>query len=216
MGRKRKVRGLQKGKAISPKQKEQMLQLYSVEGNYTEVARLMRLSVGCVTKHIKAALREPDPEIVAARQRTARELAGKTHYTATRIIDSIGDHDIESGSIKVNHPETGELQRIITYGPSLMQKVTAAAILTDKLRVLADYEAALGGEQSEGRLLMPQDVAGLISGIRSKVKSLSVFNVQFENDNPDLSQRVQQKLEEAEAIEVEAKEITVDDFDGNE
>lgn len=210
---KRKVRGLQSGKAVSPKQKEQMLQLYGVEGNYTEVARLMRLSVSTVTKYIKQMLADPDPQIAAARQRTARQLAGKVSRKANEVIDSITPEDMESGLIK-NHDDDGKLTSARSYGPSLMAKVTASAILTDKMKVLAELEEMLGSEQAENRLLTPGDIGSLVSGIRTKIKSMQFLNVQFEKDHPDLSQRAQAILEEAEVIE--ATEVAVDDFDGND
>jgi len=213
--RKRKVQGRQAGKAVSPKQREQMLQLYGVEGNYTEVARLMRLSVGCVTKHIKLMLAEPDPQINEARKRTARELAGKVNDKANKILDSIAPHDIESGVVKVYHPETNELQRVITYGPSLMQKVTASAILVDKLKILREHELALSDEHAEGRMMLPNDIASLKSGIISKLKGLTFLNMQFETDEPDLAQRAQKLMEEAEVVDAVVEDVSMDSFDGN-
>lgn len=207
-------RGSQAGKAVSPKQKEVMLQLYAIEGNYTEVARRMKLSTNCVTRHLKAMLAQPDPEVAQARQRAARELAGKVHSTANRIIDSIGEQDIESGQIKLYDKE-GKLTRVVNYGPSLMQKVTASAILTDKLKVLREVEIALGSESNENRMMLPQDVQNLVSGIQTKLKGLTFLNMRFEEDEPDISQRAQKVLEEAEVVEAVVEDVKLDDFDGN-
>ncbi len=212
--KKRKVRGRQPGVNVSPKQKERMLQLYGVEGNYTEVARMMGLSVGCVTKHIKTMIADPDPQITAARQRTARELAGLASRKAKQVFESITPQDLESGLIK-NMDSNGELVSVRSYGPTLVAKATAGAILTDKIGVLADLEEALGSEREEGRLLMPGDIGSLMSGIKTKISKLTFLNVQFERDNPDLASRVQQIVEDAEIADAIVEDKALD-FDGND
>lgn len=214
--KKRAVKGKQAGVAVSPRQKEQMMQLYAVEGNFTEVARHMDLSTACVTKHIKAMLASEDPSVLEARRKTITQLAGKVQSKTNEIIDAIQPHDMESGVIR-QYNDKGELTRVQAYGPSLMQKVTAAAILTDKMRVLRDVEVAMQSTKAEGGALMPAELSGLLSGIRGKLKSLSILNVQFADENKDLVQRAQQRLEEAEVLaanEVEVIDLT--DFDGND
>ena len=213
--RRSKVRpkGKQSGLAVSPEQKEEMLQIFLVTGNKRETARRMGLSEGCVQGHLKRLIEENDGQVLAARRQATQQLAGKVHHKAARIIDSIGDVDIESGRI-ARRNAAGEITGYQYYGPSLLQKVTAGAILSDKLDVLRKHEMLLTTEGQEGRLLMPQTIEGLISGIKGKVSQISVLNVKFEDEHKDLSQRVQDKLEEAAVIE-EVEVIGLDDLDGN-
>ena len=208
------VKGSQPGRALSEEQKEQVFQLFLLTGNKTEVARRMNLSEGAVRKHLKLVASETDPEFQAARRKARLELQGKVQAKAHGILDSITASDMEAGRIPVMD-EDGNIVRMIEYGPSLMQKVTAHAILVDKTKVIEDMGLALQNEDSNNALLTPNTIEALVSGLRGKMKSLAVLKVNFEEEQPDLSQRIQEKMAEAEII-VEPEVLDLDSLDGNE
>ena len=211
--KKPKVKGSQPGVALSEEQKESIFQMFLLTGNKTEVARRMNLSEGAVRKHLKLVAQETDPEFQAARRKARLELQGKVQAKAHGILDSITDTDLESGRIDV-HDADGEIIRVIEYGPSLMSKVTAHAILIDKTKVIEDMNLAIDGEDKNNALLLPSTIEALVSGLQGKMKSMAVLKVNFETEQPDLSQRIQQKMAEAEII-VEPEVVSLDELDGN-
>lgn len=211
--KKPKPKGSQPGRALTDTQKEEIFQLFLLTGNKVEVARRMGLSEGAVRKHLKKVANETDPEFQAARKKARLELQQKVQAKANGILDSITPQDMESGRIPVMDDD-GNIVRMIEYGPSLMQKVTAHAILVDKTKVIEDMNTAVEGERDSNALLMPNTVDALISGIKGKLKSIAILKADFQQEQPDLSQRIQSKLEEAvlvEPIEV----VDMDDLDGN-
>ena len=124
-------------------------------------------------------------------------------------MESIGPKDLESGYIEQKDAK-GNLVTKRAWGPSLMAKVTASAIMIDKLPVLAQYQQAISADHASGQMLLPGDYQALVSGIQSKIKSLSILNVQFESDNPSLTQRAQEVIAEAEILSTSEEVI---DFD---
>jgi hypothetical protein len=220
MGRKPKPRpkGKQQGRAISPVQREQIRQTFMLTSNKRETARLCGVS----EKSVYNVLNEPEePEAIKARAHAALQLAGKVHTKADQVLDSITEEDFQSGYLK---DEDGNLVfdrqgRPIWMGPSLNQKVISAAILADKLPVLEQYRANLGGETGSGDLPAPESITALIGGIKGKLKSLKMIDVQFESSNSetvqkakDLLDKAQQELEFDQKIE-EASYVTLDDLD---
>lgn len=207
-----KPKGLNaRGIPLSAKQREEIFQVYLLTGNKTETARRCGCSVPTVSRTLKQLAEQSDPEFQKFRQRATEELAGKVYGKATEILDNITPDDMKSGRIELKD-DNGNVTRVIQYGPSLMQKVTAHAILVDKMKVLHEIEAQLDDEHGDDRLLIPQTLEALKSGIRGKLKGLTFLNVQIEQEHPDLSQRVQTKLEEAEAIE-DVEYVDLGDFD---
>jgi phage terminase small subunit len=202
------------GVPITAKQREEIFQVYLLTGNKTETARRTGLSVKTVRNHLKQMSEQADPEFQKFRRRATEELAGKVYSKATEVLDNITPEDMTSGRIELKD-DNDNVVRVIEYGPSLMQKVTAHAILVDKVKVLREVETAMDEGQQDGGLLLPQTLEALKSGIRGKLKGLTFLNVQLEQDHPDLSQRVQAKMEEAEAA-VEAEYIDITDFDNPE
>ena len=93
-----------------------------------------------------------------------------------------------------------------------MQKVTAGAILIDKLPVLAQYEQAISADHDSGALPLPSDIEGLVSGIHGKIESLSILNVRFREDNPALLSKVQDAIVDAEIV-ASTREPETLDFD---
>jgi hypothetical protein len=108
------------------------------------------------------------------------------------ILDSIGPDDIESGLIK-KYDDEGNLVSAKGYGPSLMQKVTSAAILTDKLKVIEETKQAINKDHGQDAMAlpMPQDIESALLAIGDKVKRLRIMDVQFQDKAPELAAKVQ-------------------------
>lgn len=212
----RQVRGTRQGKQLSEVEKALIPQVYLVTGSKKLTAEHLGLAESTVYKHLARYVEGTgDKNLQAARARSAAEIAGRLHQKTSQLIDSIKPEDFRSGRIPKKDKD-GNLIGYHEYGPSLMQKVTASAIMIDKLPVLQGYEAALQDDHDHGKLPLPSDVEALMRGIKNKVKSLTFLNVNFEQENQDLSQRVQDRIAEAEvarAVVVEPKVITLDDFD---
>lgn len=207
-----KPKGLNaRGVPLTQKQKEEIYQVFLLTGNKSETARRCGCSVPTVSRTLNAMTESTDPDFQKFRQNAVKELTGKVYGKATDILDNISPEDLQSGRINVTDDD-GNVVRVIEYGPSLMQKVTAHAILVDKMKVLRETETMMDDAQSDDTLLIPQTLEALKSGIRGKLKGLTFLHVDIEDKHPDLSERVQQKLEEAEAIE-EAEVIDLTDFD---
>lgn len=220
MGRKRKPRprGKQQGRALTPVQKEQIRQTFMITQNKRETARLCSVS----EKSVYNVLSEPEePEAIRARSRAALQLSGKVHAKTDRILDTISDEDMESGYLK---DEDGNLifdrqGRPIWMGPTLNQKVISAAILADKLPVIDQYRKGITGEDGSDALPAPESINALVSGIRGKLKSLKMIDVQFESSNEDTVRKAKELLDKAQReIEVdqkieEAQFVTLDDLD---
>ncbi|HUW14436.1 MAG TPA: hypothetical protein VM537_32230 [Anaerolineae bacterium] len=207
-------KGSQPGKRLTEQQKEAIFQMFLLTGNKTEVARRMGLSDGAVRKHLKIVANETDPEFQAARRAARLELQGKVQAKAHGILDSISAQDLESGRLDVRDG-TGQIVRVIEYGPSLMAKVTAHAILVDKVKVIEDMNLAIDGEDDRNALLTPDTIAALVSGLRGKLKSIAILKADFATEQPDLSQRIQSKLEEATLVEP-IEILSMDSLDGND
>lgn len=202
-------RGTRQGRPLSDLDKECIRQIQMITQNKAETAR----QYGVTPKTVDTVLKkQPDeePAVLEARRQSAVAIAGKVHGKVDNILGSIGPKDLESGHADVLDKDGKKIGQT-NWGPSLLQKVTAGAIFIDKLPVLAQYEQAISADHGSGALPLPSDIKMLVSGIQSKIKSLSVLNVQFENDNPDLSQRAQAAIADAEIVEV--SEPTPVDFD---
>lgn len=197
-------KGQQKGRAISPVQKEQIRQTFMLTGNKRETARLCSVS----EKSVYNVLNEPEePEAIKARERAALQLAGKVHTKANQVLDSITDDDFQSGWLK---DEDGNLMfdkqgRPIWMGPNLNQKVLSAAILADKLPVLDSYRKQIDGQEQMGELPAPETIQALVGGIKGKLKSLKMIDVQFESSNNETVERAQDLLDQAQR-ELEMKQ----------
>jgi len=211
---KKRPKGSQQGVAPSPLQEEMIVQAYAVSGNKSEVARNMRMTVPTITKVLRKA--DSDIHLQKIRSHALEEIRGKVHGKAVEIIDSISPEDIESGLIKV-HDDSGELVSVKSYGPSLMQKVTSAAILTDKLKVITETRQAMeqDRESDPASLPLPGDIESALQAIGEKVKRLRVLDVQFHDKNPELAERVQDAAHRA-SLNQEIEEASYEelDFDG--
>lgn len=218
MPRKKKERpkGKQQGRALSPVQKEQIRQTFMLTGNKRETGRLCSVS----EKTVYNVLNEPEePEAIKARERAALQLAGKVHAKADMVLDTITPDDLDSGYLK---DEDGNLifdkmGRPIWMGPTLNQKTVSAAILADKLPVLQQYRQQLGGNDGMGELPAPESIQALVAGIKGKLKSLSIIDVQFDSGNKEIKERAEDLLAKAQSeldqAPIEAEFTTLDSLD---
>jgi DNA-binding CsgD family transcriptional regulator len=213
--KKPRAKGKHYGKQLTPIEQEIVRQTYLVTGNMAETGRQLDLDSRTVAKYVK---NQTDPEMDAARRRSALSLAGQVQTRAVEIIDSIGPDDLESGYLR---DEQGEYikdrnGRPIFLGPTLNQKVLSAAILTDKLPVLESYRKSIGEDAHQGLMITPETVRGLVDGIKTKIKNISVLNVEFAEDA--LASRAEKLMDQAqEAIQAEEEFENADyeilDFD---
>lgn len=202
-------KGTRQGKPLCDLDREIILQTQMICQNKNETAR----RCGVTRKTVETVLKrsaEEDTAVQEARRQSSVAIAGKVHGKVDMLLNSITPDDLDSGFFEQKDKD-GKVIKRTYYGPSLMQKVTASAILVDKLPVLASYQQAISQDHNSGALMLPGDVAGLMSGIRQKLKSLTVLNVQFEGDNPDLSTRIQATMAEAEVLASTQPEVI--DFD---
>lgn len=188
--------GRQRGKKLTPLQVELVHQTYAITGNKRETARQLSLSESCVANLLKKAA---PMEIIKARQDAALDLAGKTHSHVDKILDSIGPDDLKSGLI-VKEDADGNIISAKGFGPSLMQKVTAAAIMTDKLGVIEQYRKGLAETvDTSNAMLTPDTVAALTNGIKQSLKSIEILRVSFgEDESSGIEQRANALMQEAE------------------
>ena len=202
-------RGTRQGKPLSDMEKEIIRQTQMITQNKAETARQMGVTRKTVVEVLKQN-RDEDPAVIEARRQSAIAMAGKVHGKVDAILNAITPADLESGHEDIRDSE-GNLIRRVNWGPSLLQKVTAGAIFIDKLPVLAQYEQAISADYDRvGGLPLPSEIKALVSGVTNKIKSLSILNVQFAADNPDLSQRAQEVIAEAEILKTEPEVL---DFD---
>lgn len=203
---------------LSPTDKEWIYQTFLVLNNKTQTAKRCNVAIATVQKVIKELEgRKKDseqyPAAREARAEVAAKLAGKMHVKVNTLMESITDEDIESGRIPMRDKD-GNLTGYKYYGPSLLQKATSIGIITDKANVLQGYEKAMLQDVNDGKLMLPQDINGLIGAIQSKIKSLTMLNVRFEEDNQDLVTDAGRVMAEAEVIDSEQpKVLSFDEFD---
>lgn len=188
--RKRLPKGKMQGKKLSEIQREGIIQLYAITGNKREVARQMSVSERTVHNVLNDA--KTQHELAAARAQATQELAGKAHAKASMLLDSITEDDLKNERIEIKD-EAGNITKILNTGPTLMQKVTAGAIMVDKTKVLSELTRELQeGQGGQDSMPLPQDVDGAIRAIAQRVKRLRILQVDFKEDNPELAEKLQQ------------------------
>jgi hypothetical protein len=184
-----------RGNGLSLPEKEAIYQCYLALGSKAGAARALGVSESTVYKVCKSIEKTlPQSKLQEAREQMAVNLTGRYHESTVAILDSIKAEDIESGRILIKN-KAGEIIGYQQYGPSLVAKATAAGIFTDKIKVLSDYERALGRDQQDGKLPMPETIEQLVQGIRGQLKSIQVMNINFAQENPDLATKVAQAVE---------------------
>jgi len=196
---KKKQNTIGRGRALTQFQKEMIVQAYALCGNKSQVAR----EIGCSANTVHNVIREAESNraLQDARRRALDDVAGQLHGKAVEVIASIVPEDMESGLIKkYDEADPEKLVSVKAYGPSLLQKVTSAAILTDKLKVVQETKAALtaDNENDPMKLPMPDDVQGALKMLGAKIKRLRVLDVQFDRTNPEAASKVQDVAHAAE------------------
>ena len=179
----------------------------------------MGCSDNTVRNVVKAA--ESDKSLQSARVTALESVAGQLHGKTVDIIDSIGPEDLESGLIKVfDKEDPSKLKSVKAYGPSLLQKVTSAAILTDKLKVVEETKQCImadSGAEGEGQLMLPSTVQGALKMLGKKVKRLQFIDVQFADKHEDTVSKVQEVAQKAELHkDIEDADFEDLDFDNPE
>lgn len=194
MGKKRRrpgdPKGRYRGRPLTALQKESIVQTYALSGNKREVARQLGVSYPTVLRVLKEA--ENDTQLQKARARAMEDLAGKVQAKTNEVLESITPEDMESGLIK-KYDDDGNLVSVRGYGPSLMQKVTSAAILTDKMKVIQETKQVLEADRSQDphALPLPGDVQAAIRQIGERVKRLQILDIQFADKNPEVTTKLQ-------------------------
>jgi hypothetical protein len=209
--RKKGTKGSRQGKQLTPTQEEMVIQAYAVTGNKSQVAKELGMSWPTVHRVVKKA--ETNLELQKARVRALESVAGQVHGKTVEILDSISPEDIESGLIK-KFDDEGQLVSAKGYGPSLMQKVTSAAILTDKLKVIEETKSAIMQDRGDdaGALPMPQDIESALRAIGDKVKRLRVMDVQFHDKAPEVAAKVQDAAHRA-SLNKDIEEASYEELD---
>ena len=205
-----------RGRQLTPADEELIVQTFALCGNKSQVARRLNFSRPTVAKVLKKA--ETNRELQVARGRALDELAGQVHGKTVEILESISPADLESGRELIRNDE-GQVVRKVEWGPSLLQKVTAAAILTDKTKVIEETKTALEADAAgdPNALPLPGTVQGALKQLGQRLKRLRILDVQFDSKQPELTEKLQDAVAAAEAHpeidEADYEEIKLDDFD---
>lgn len=213
LAKKSKKSTFAKGRAITQFQKEMIIQAFALCGNKSQVAREMGCSDGTVHRVIKLA--ESDKTLQKARLSALEDVAGQVHGKTNEIIQSIGPQDLESGLIKVFDKENPSiLKSVKAYGPSLLQKVTSAAILVDKLKAVEETKLLITTENDpgDGQLMLPSDMQGSLRMLGKKIKNIRMLDIQFADKNEDTVSRVQEVAHKAE-LHPDVEEADFEDLD---
>jgi hypothetical protein len=202
---------------VTQTQKELVVQAFALSGNKSQVVRDIGLSRPTVIKILREA--ETNRELQKARTTALESLAGRVHGKTIEIMDSIGPQDLESG-LELHRNTEGKVTRAVHWGPSLMQKVTSAAILTDKIKIIEETKAAINadtGNGDPGSLPLPGSVQESLRLLGRRIKRIRAFDIQFESKQPELSQKIQDTVAAAavhpDVEDADYEEITMDSFD---
>lgn len=214
MSKKKKNSNITRGRPLTQLQREMIIQAYALCGNKAAVSR----EIGCARETVNRVIKqaERDKDLQEARASALTSVAGQIHGKTEEIIASIGPEDMESGLIKSynDKDDPNRLTSVKAYGPSLLQKVTSAAILTDKIKVVEETKQALlqdsGGDGPD--LLLPQDIRASIRMLGDKVKALRVIDVQFKDKHEDTASKVQEVAHRA-ALDEDIEEADFEELD---
>jgi hypothetical protein len=194
-----------RGKALSPVDKEVVLQTFAITGNQTKTAEIVGLSVSAVHKIVVAA--RTNGALAKARAHAAEELAGRVHDLSLKALDNIKPEDFKSERVYQRDAD-GNVTSMKEYGPSVMQKVTAFAILVDKEAAITNHIKTLREATGGGiGVPLPEDAAAALDAIKSRISRLRVLDLQFEQQAPDLAQRVAEATAAHEVVEAEIEDV---------
>jgi len=201
-----KTRRKLRGKALSVVDREIVLQAFAVSGSRKKVCEVVGLSYMTVCKIVQEARK--DTSLAKARANAGEALAGKIHDRALLALDNLTPADFKTTRIEL-HDKDGNLTGIKEIGPSLMQKVTALAILVDKEAAISQHIATLreaaGGSTG---IPLPSDVQSTIDAIRTRVSRLRILDVQFDQQAPDLAQRIVAATAARDIVDAEVEDVS--------
>jgi len=186
-----------------------------VTQNKKETAERCGVSVPTVYNVIEKMESKKSSEVVKkAAEEMAAEALTKTQMKADMVLDSISPTDVDSGRFPVRNKD-GEITGYKYFGPSAAQKALTYGILTDKVKVIADYQRSMAQDVNDRRLMMPSDVRDLLSAVRGKIESISVLNVKVRDTEmvSDLVKNAERAMCAAEIAEEDHKVIDLDDLD---
>lgn len=179
-----------RGHGLTEPEKWAIYQAKLALGSQAAAARSLGVSAATVRKVCTDIEATADPKVLQqTREMISAQLTAKLHESTNAIIDSIKPEDLVTGRIETHNAE-GKLIGVKEYGPTLLQKATAAAIFTDKMKVLTDFSKAIDQDRREGDLMMPESRDQLLHAIKNRIKSIQVLNVNFREDNPELATRL--------------------------
>lgn len=202
-----------RGRGLTQLQREMIIQAYALCGNKSQVARDVGCSAQTVTSVVKAA--ETDRSLQKARSSALEDVAGKLHAKTTEIIESIVPEDMESGLIKVfDKEDPTKLKSVKAYGPSLLQKVTSAAILVDKTGVVETTKQALIADNAidPHKLPLPGEMQESLRLLGKKIKHLRVVDIQFADKHEETVSKVQETAHAA-SLNEHIEEADYEDLD---
>jgi hypothetical protein len=197
---------------LTPVDKEAIWQFWQVAGGIDETtgrrkgisvtARKFGVNVQTVSRIINEIMEQNEalPATRDARADAIARFAGRTQIKADMVLDSIKPEDLESGRIPITNKD-GDILGYKSWGPNVVAKATAFGIISDKVGIALKNEEMLRADQAGGSLLMPSDIAGLRNAVSSSIKSLTLLDVQFADENKDLLTNAQEVLAEAEIID---------------
>jgi len=195
--------------------REAILQTYALTGSYLETARIHDVAYQTVSKYVRSATEDDEPEVRKIRSKTLGRVAAKVAGKTEEVIDSITPEDLQSGRIPLYAKDGKTIVGYKSWGPSLSQKALAVGILADKSKILGEFTRSLDVDQASNQLPMPEDVDGLVRAIQGKVRSIKALQIDFGDVAPGLVKQTQDILEEVEVLKAHRDEVTVEDFDGN-
>ena len=213
MAKKSKNTAIRRGRALTQLQKEMIVQSFALCGNKSQVAREMGCSQGTVQRVVKEATLNRD--LQAARTAALEDVAGQLHGKTVEVINSITPEDMESGLIKkFAKDDPKKLVSVRAYGPSLLQKVTSAAILTDKLKVVEETKRAILADSGDGHqgLPLPGTIQESLRLVGAKIKRLRILDVQFDNKHEDTANKVQE-VAHAASLNDNVEDADIEDID---
>ena len=218
MSKKKKKNAITRGRALTQLQREMIGQAFALCGNKAQVSREMDCSYQTICNVVKAA--QQDKALQKARMSALESVAGRLHGKTVEIIDSIKPEDMESGLIKkFDKDDPDKLLSVKAYGPSLLQKVTSAAILTDKLKVVEETKRAImeDGGDAAGGIPLPGEIQASLQLLGKKITRLRVLDVQFDSKHEDTASKVQEVAHAASLNdnieEADYEDLTQEDFD---
>lgn len=176
-----------------------------MHGTYSAVAKALGIHLNTVKKAVLEC--QLDPAFAHTRAQAYDEISGKVADVASQVLESITPEELTTTHHKV-YDACGNLLRVVSEGPSLKDKAFAASILMEKHAVIQqarqkalELSGRAGGAQG---LLMPESIEDMRAMLASKVKSLRLIDINFENS--EFGQQAKKMMREAKVTEQDIQE----------